>query len=73
MISGGYPSSSVGKSVEVFVPSTGQHCTLPDLPTWTYGHTMEGMMLCGGVANRSSCLTLTEDGWKTTTTLLKER
>ena len=77
MISGGSPSSSVGKSVEVFVPSTGQHCTLPSLPTKRYRHTMEEMVVCGGGDNdsgtRTSCLTLTGDGWETTTTLLDGR
>ena len=75
LISGGSPSAS-GKSVEVFVPSTGQHCTLPDLPARRYWHTMEGMMLCGGskdIGNRTSCLALTETGWETTATLLEQR
>ena len=61
------------KSVELFVPSTGQHCRLPDLPRRRSEHTMDGMMLCGGgglSGTRLLCLTLTEDGWETTTTLL---
>ena len=68
-------SSDVRKSVEVFVPSTGQHCTLPDLPAKRMQHTMEGFVLCGGydVATRTSCLTLTDAGWETTTTLLQWR
>ena len=75
MISGGSPSSSVGKSVEVFVPSTGQHCTLPDLPAKRFYHTMEEMVVCGGGDNDTwtSCLSLTDDGWETTTTLLERR
>ena len=77
MISGGSPSSSVGKSVEVFVPSTGQHCTLPSLPTKRYRHTMEEMVVCGGgdldSGTSSSCLNLTDDGWETTTTLRQWR
>ena len=76
IISGGGPSSSY-KSVEVFVPSTGQHCTLPDLPARRYGHTMEEMVVCGGGVHgsgtRTSCLSLTDDGWETTTTLLERR
>ena len=74
IISGGDHSY---KSVEVFVPSTGQHCTLPDLPAKRYGHTMEEMMVCGGGAidsgTRRSCLKLTDNGLETTTTLLEER
>ena len=72
IISGGGPTSSY-KSVEVFVPSTGQHCTLPDLPAKRYLHTMEEMVVCGGGGSETSCLTLTEAGWETTTTLLEER
>ena len=78
IISGGIPSSSVGKSVEVFVPSTGKNCTLPDLPASRSFHTMEEMVLCGGGGNsgtstRTSCLKLTDDGWENTTTLLEGR
>merc|ERR1719411_2303727 len=29
IISGGEPSYNVGQSVEVYIPSTGQHCQLP--------------------------------------------
>ena len=73
IISGGLADDSVGQSVEVYVPSTGQHCQLPDLPDRRYGHTMEKMMVCGGWNTRTSCLTLTGDGWETTTTLLDGR
>ena len=70
IISGGEP---VEESVEVFVPSTGQHCTLPDLPVKRERHTMEEMVVCGGGGSETSCLTLTDDGWETTTTLLEGR
>ena len=75
IISGGVPSSSVGKSVEVFVPSTGKNCTLPDLPASRSFHTMEEMLVCGGDSSetQTSCLKLTEAGWETTTTLLEGR
>ena len=76
IISGGGPTSSY-KSVEVFLPSTGQHCTLPDLPAGRFYCTMDGMVLCGGGDNdsgtRTSCTTLTDAGWETTTTLLESR
>ena len=74
IISGG---DDKDKSVEVFLPSSGQHCTLPDLPAKRYRHTMEEMVVCGGgdsgTSTRTSCLTLTDDGWETTTTLLERR
>ena len=73
IISGDYYSASVGQSVEVYVPSTGQHCQLPDLPDRRYDHSMEKMMVCGGGYGDTftSCLTLTDVGWERTTTLLK--
>ena len=75
-MSGGSPSLSF-KSVDVFVPSTGQHCALPDLPAERVTHTMEGMVLCGGgnygIGTMTTCLTLNGSGWETTTTLLERR
>merc|ERR1712110_353519 len=77
IISGGQPWDSAGQSVEVYVPSTGQHCQLAELPDERVGHTMEKMTLCGGgyySDTETSCLTLTDAGWEvTTTTLLEER
>ena len=72
------PAGSVGNSVEVFVPSTGQHCQLPDLPgDLRYVHTMEEMTVCGGGWGNSStytsCLTMIDGTWQTTTTLLERR
>ena len=79
VISGGYldlrPSDSTTKSVELYQPSTGKHCQLPDLPDRRDGHSMEGNVICGGVEgdSRTSCLTLASSGWETTTDLLEER
>ena len=79
IISGGITSHSdgVGKSVEAYVPSTGRHCNLTDLPDARQGHTMDGRTLCGGGDDEDtakSCLTLTDAGtWERTTTLLKYR
>ena len=59
----------------MYVPSTGKHCTLPNLPDKRYWHSMEGMMVCGGKDSDTdtSCLTLTDAGWKTTTSMLVDR
>ena len=75
MIAGGLPGS-VGKSVEVFLPSTGQHCQLAALPYPRYEHSMEVRTVCGGRASPhtlTSCTTLTAEGWERTTTLLERR
>ena len=69
IISGGSSYNySIGNSAEVYVPSTGHHCQLPDIPGHErLGHTMEKMMICGGYMVRD-CLTLTDDGtWEKTT------
>ena len=76
MISGDYGSSSVGRTAEVYVPSTGQHCQLPDLPDSRVFHSQEVKRLCGGYESTdigTSCLTLTDDGWQKTTGLLEIR
>ena len=73
IISGG---ENVGNSVEVFVPSTGQHCQLPHIPgDYRFGHTMQGRTLCGGysASTETSCLTLTDYNWETSTTLIERR
>ena len=76
MISGDYGSNSVGRSVEVYVPSTGRHCQLADLPDRRWSHSMDAKTLCGGENSetQTSCLSLTDDGvWERTTTLLERR
>ena len=74
VISGG---RNAEQSVEVYVPSTGQHCQLPDLPDSRELHTMEDRTICGGGytdTTMTSCLTLTDAGtWNKTTTLLEKR
>ena len=73
-MSGGSPPGIADHSVEVYVPSTGQQCQLPDLPDMRAEHSMEAKMVCGGVKTLTSCITLTSLGtWKETTNLLKER
>ena len=74
IISGGQSRVDVD-SVEVFVPSTGRRCKLPELPERRYFHTMEGMMLCGGEGDSdgSTCLSLTDGRWERTTTLIERR
>ena len=73
-MSGGSPPDIVGQSVEVYVPSTGLQCKLPDLPEKRAEHTMEAKTVCGGGKTMTSCRTLTSQGnWKETTNLLKAR
>ena len=75
IISCGFPSS-VGQSLEVYIPSTGQHCELPDIMDGRRYHSMEGMEVCGGfyTDSETSCLSLTDEGtWERTTTLLERR
>jgi len=77
LISGGYDDfDSRLTDVEVWSPSTGQHCTVSSLPTSRGHHTQEGRTVCGGVGidAGTSCLTLTAGGsWERTTTLQRKR
>ena len=66
IIAGGAGSNKA----EVFVPSTGQHCDLPALTGWRFVFTMEKMTICGGQNTASTCETLTEGTWQTTTAAL---
>ena len=74
IISGG---SNSNNSVEIYDRSSSQHSLLPDLPgDLRYDHTMEERTVCGGghtSSTKTSCLTLTNGTWRTTTTLLKQR
>jgi len=75
VISGNEPGGD-GPRVEVFVPSTGQQCSLPFLRDVSKGHTMEGTVVCGGGDGdtQTSCVNLTDDGtWERTATLLNRR
>ena len=72
IISGGI--GSVGNSVEVFVPSTGHHCRLPDTQWQHNQHSMEKNVICGGHHPAwYYCQTLTNGIWEFTTTLLEKR
>ena len=74
MIAGGFPSDSIGNSVELYIPSTGVQCQLTDLPgPPRYHFSSEGLSLCGGWDTRTSCITLTDGTWQATTTLLENR
>ena len=72
IISGG--EGSVGNSMEVFVPSTGHHCLLPDTQWQHRQHSMEKNVICGGHHPAwIYCQTLTNGTWEFTTTLLEKR
>ena len=77
MLTGTIPVNVDGKSVEVFVPSTGQQCELPDLPEPRYGHIQYKQTLCGGDDRDNiskSCISLDSGGkWVETTTLREDR
>ena len=82
LISGGYDATDGFvrlTDVELWVPTTGQHCTVSSLPTARSYHSQEGRTVCGGGSDNpgdtpTSCLTLSVGGsWEKTTTLLESR
>ena len=65
---------------EVFVPSSGKSCFIPELPDTRISHTMDSEYLCGGlwVKNpdvQTTCLKFApeEDGWTYSHTLSHKR
>ena len=79
LMSGGLDNAgnTCNTSVEVFVPSTGQSCTLPSLPDpGRYGHTMDGLLICGSSFDPTAaqnCLSFFSGRWLISHTLLEER
>ena len=50
-----YRSNNCWRSVEVFIPATGHHCSLSDLPNNRRDHTLTNNILCGGLCGDQIC------------------
>ena len=72
------------KSVELFIPETGQKCSFPDLPVARYVHTMnmvgDALVVCGGKddlgSSKKSCVHLSPPSssvWTSYASTRKER
>ena len=60
LITGSWNSPS--NTAELYHPSSGVSCALPQLPDYRYYHTMESSgLLCGGTATRDTCLQWSPD------------
>ena len=70
LISGGYLAEY---TAEVYVPSTGLSCSLPDLPNKRKYHTMDGLLICGGQYEGTTCLSFISGEWITSHNLLESR
>ena len=75
IVTGGLSDGSTRlSSVEMLFPSgVPLPCTVPPLPTPRYSHTQDGEVACGDVGGRTSCLTLTGQGWQESHQLQEER
>ena len=61
-------------NVEVYVPSTGQSCSLPSLPDERISHTMDSLYICGGdYSSSTNCLHFSSGQWYTSHTLVEKR
>ena len=50
LAAGGFGDSvAVRREVELWLPGTGQQCSLPSLPNERVDHTLDGTTLCGGL------------------------
>ena len=48
------------RSAEVVFPASEKICPLPNLPSTYKEHTQDGVVLCGGKEDKSSCYTLND-------------
>ena len=64
MITGGYPSTSAGKSVELLFPNGTHMCEIKSLPDNGCEHSQSGTIICGGVYTVDSCLIYSGEGWQ---------
>ena len=72
LIAAGGPNG--GNTVEMFFPSTGKHCRLPDIPGLTKeSHSVIGTTICGGYSTKYECVSLIDGAWKTTARLQEPR
>ena len=73
MISGGYEAGAAS-SAEIFLPHSGLHCQLPEVTGQRFAaHTADNLTLCGGDFTRTSCVSLTPQGWLNTSHLVRDR
>lgn len=71
LLSGGDGGTTI---VEVYDPSTGLSCSLPNLPEGRIYHTMDGLIVCGGgPSSKTTCLTFTSGEWVVSHTLVNQR
>ena len=43
VVAGGHPNTIVEQSVELWLPTSNTSCTLPDLPSNRFYHTLDGL------------------------------
>ena len=77
LVSGGFPGSRFGKSVELLHTNGSRICSLPNLPYKRYGHSQTGLTACAGYgdsASESTCHTLSSTGtWEVSHNLNQSR
>jgi len=60
--------SSAGETMELFIPSRNKTCRLPDTTTHRYGHTVDGLLICGGGRSSDNCDSFSNGVWSRTHT-----
>ena len=76
LVSGGFPSSSVANTAELYNTDGSRICSLPNLLYKQWHHTQTGLTLCGGGDwdSASACQTLSSSGsWEQSHNMPKER
>ena len=74
-MTGGYPSRSVGTSVELLHSDGSLWCSLPDLPEYRLKHTQTGLEACGGCCkfSYSTCVRLEAGSWTQSHQLVEKK
>ena len=78
MFTGGYGTGGYYKAAQIYFPTTGQFCSLPDMSLPRVYHTQDDSLICGGLvygANFQSCSKWESDSgtWNQSITLTRER
>ena len=72
IVTGSYNDNE--RSAELLRMDGSSLCSLPDLPEDHRGHTQSGPVTCGGFdSTKTSCFTLTSEGWKLSHSLIYQR
>ena len=65
LITGGYGTGGAYNAAQIYVPQSGQFCSLPDMTSGIASHTQDGFLSCGGwfPSNYQKCSKWESGNW----------